>query len=176
MPSPYDDFIYSEKRMIRYPGWSKPKSNGQMSFVADLEIGGVSYENLHLRATCIEHLPGREVMFQLEISSVDERKRLPLMRVDWNPTSGGHGHSRKGLPDPHRGTFIAGSHLHPFEENWLEDEQRLREGNLPIAVRISESLQDFTSLLDFVGKTFRISDIRSIQAPEWVSDLFKNGQ
>lgn len=178
MPSPYDDFIFEEKRIVRNPGWSKPKPNGQMFFVADLEIGGVSYENLHLRATCIEHLPEREVMFQLEVSSASERTRLPLMRVDWNPTSGGHGHSRKSsaLPPEVRGTFIAGSHYHPFEQNWLEGEQRMREHNLPIALPISDLLQRFSEVLDFVEKTFRISDVSSIQTPEWVEDLFKNGK
>jgi hypothetical protein len=177
MPSPYDDFIFEEKRIVRNPGWSKPKPNGQMSFVADLEIGGVSYENLHLRGTCIEHLPEKEVMFQLEVSSTNERSRLPLMRLDWNPASGGHGHSRKNtaLPEEVRGTFIVGSHFHPFEQNWLEGEQRMRERNLPIAVPISDSLQGFSEVLDFVKKAFKIRDVGSIQTPEWVEDFFKNG-
>lgn len=178
MASPYDLFISKEKRMVRSSGWSKPKPNGLMSFVADLEIDGVSYENLHLRGTCIEHLPEREVMFQLEVSSANERTRLPLMRIDWNPASGGHGHSQKNtaIPANIRGTFIPGSHFHPFAPNWLEDEQRMRESNLPIAVAISDSLQQFSDVLDFVKKTFRISDVSSIQTPEWVADLFKNGQ
>ena len=175
MSGPYDLFVYGEKRMIRFPGWSKPKANGEMSFVADLEIDGVSYENLHLRATCIEHLPEQEVMFQLEVSSKSERTRLPLMRVDWNPTSGGHGNSKHRLPEPYRGTFIPGSHFHSFEANWLEDEQRTRESNLPAAVEINESLQSFSDVLDFVKKAFRISNVSSIQTPEWVSDMFKNG-
>ena len=177
MPSPYDEFIFEQKRIVRNPGWSKPKQNGEMSFVADLEIAGVSYENLHLRGTCIEHLPEREVMLQLEVSSANERTRLPLMRVDWNPTCGGHGHSKKNtaLPIELRGTFIPGSHFHPFEPNWLEQDQRMRETNLPIAVPISESLQRFSDVLDFVKKTFRISDVGSIQTPEWAEDFFKNG-
>lgn len=162
--------------MVRYPGWSKPKANGEMSFVADLEIDGVSYENLHLRGTCIEHLPEREVMFQLEASSSDTRTRVPLMRVDWNPTSGGHRNARRGLPEGIRGRFIKGSHFHPFETNWLEDEGRMRTNNLPAAVKIDPPLQTFSDLLDFVKKSFRISDVSLIQAPEWVADMFKNGQ
>lgn len=175
MPSPYDLFVLEEKRMLRFPGWSKPRANGEMSFVADLEIGGVSYQNLHLRGTCIEHLPEKEVTFQLEVSSANARARLPLMRVDWNPTSGGHRNSRKDLPDPYRGTFIPGSHFHPFDPNWLDGEQRMRETNLPVAIAISESLQHFSSLVRFVEKTFGFSDLSAIQTPEWVSDMFKNG-
>lgn len=175
MASPYDLFVQEEKRIVRYPGWSKPKANGLMSFVADLEIGGVSYENLHLRGTCIEHLPEKEVMFQLEVSSTDERTRLPLMRVDWNPVSGGHQNSRKRLPEPYRGTFIPGSHLHPFAENWLDQEQRMREVNLPVAVAIPESLQQFSDLVEFVRKAFRISDVSAILPPEWIADMFKGG-
>lgn len=175
MASPYDLFVLEEKRMVRFPGWSKPRANGEMSFVADLEIGGVSYENLHLRGTCIEHLPEREVMFQLEVSSNSERTRVPLMRVDWNPTSGGHRNAKKGLPERLRGRFIKGSHFHPFEENWLEDEGCMRAINLPVALEIHPTLQSFNDLLDFVKKSFRISDLSSIQTPEWVSDMFKNG-
>ena len=162
--------------MIRFPGWSKPRPNGEMSFVADLEIAGVSYENLHLRGTCIEHLPEMEVMFQLEASSASERSRLPLMRVDWNPTSGGHGNSKRNTPWPYAGTFIEGSHLHPFDLNWLDAEQRMRESNLPVAIKIHEVIQTFSGLLDFVSATFRVRDVSSIQTPEWVSDMFKNGK
>lgn len=140
-----------------------------MSFTAPLDIGGVTIPHFWLRGRCIEDQPDREVSFQLEVGREGFRTRTPLIRVDWRPLSGGHGNPNGSfdLAD----TFVAGSHYHAFELNWLEAEARMRTSNLPVAEEIIEPLQGFSDLLDFVKIRFRINGIEKIAPPEWVEKL-----
>jgi hypothetical protein len=140
-----------------------------MSFTIPLDIAGVTIEHFWLRGRCIVDLPDREVTFQLEVGKDGIRTRTPLMRVDWRPVSGGHGNG-DGPPEL-ANTYVAGSHLHDFEMNWLDHEQRMRMSNLPVARQITEPLQNFTELLDFVKIHFRINGIEKITEPEWVEEL-----
>lgn len=140
-----------------------------MAFTAPLDIGGVTIPHFWLRGRCIVDQPDREVTFQLEVGSEGIRTRTPLIRADWKPLSGGHGNGSGSfeLAD----TIITGSHLHAFELNWLEEEQRMRTCNLPVACGITEPLQSFSDLLDFVKIQFRINGIEKITEPEWVEKL-----
>jgi hypothetical protein len=140
-----------------------------MAFTAPLDIDGVTIPHFWLRGRCIADQPDREVTFQIEVGSDGIRTRTPLMRVDWRPLSGGHGNGSGSfdLAD----TIISGSHLHAFDLNWLEAEQRMRTCNLPVACEITEPLQSFSELLDFVKIQFKINGIGKIVEPEWVEQL-----
>lgn len=156
--------------MSAFPGWGVPDPDDRsMQFLAPLDIGGVTIPNFWLRGRCTEDQPDRDVSFQLEIGKEGIRTRSPLMRVDWRPLGGIHGNF-EGPPEL-IDTIIASSHFHEFELNWLEEEQRMRSSNLPVARKISEPLQSFSELLDFVKIHFRINNIDKISEPEWVQEL-----
>lgn len=171
MPGPFHPSVNSWKDLVVFPGWGKQDADDRsMTFAATIDIGGVTIPNLWFRGRCIEDQPDREVIFQLEVGKDGARTRVPLMRVDWRPLSGGHANV-KGPPDLIN-TYIEGSHFHSFIVNWLEEEQRMRTTNLPVAVKISEPLQSFSELLDFVKIQFRINGIERVTEPEWVQELF----
>jgi hypothetical protein len=170
MAGPFHPLVNSWKDIPSFPGWGLPDPDDRsMSFAAPLDIGGVTIAHFWLRGRCIEDQPDREVTFQLEVGNAGIRTRAPLIRVDWRPLSGGHGNT-KGPPGI-IGTTIKGTHFHPFELNWLEDEQRMRTSNLPLAEGITEPLQSFSELLDFIKIRFRINGIERILPPEWVEEL-----
>jgi hypothetical protein len=140
-----------------------------MEFLAPLDIDGVTIAELALRGIAWDQRPDEDVMLQLETGIPGTRTRTPLIRLDWKPLSPFH-RNLKGPPS-HKGLVLHGTHEHPFEINWLEELQRMRLGNLPIAQRISVPLQTFSSVLSHGKNLFRISDIGSIQVPPWAPKL-----
>jgi hypothetical protein len=140
-----------------------------MEFLAPLDINGVTIAELALRGIVWNSRPDKDVMLQLETGIPGTRTRVPLARLDWLPLSPVH-RNLKG-PRGLRGLIIVGTHEHPFEANWLEDTQRMRAGNLPIAQQISVPLQSFSDVLNYARNLFRISDIESIPVPPWAPKL-----
>jgi hypothetical protein len=68
---------------------------------------------------------------------------------------------------------ITGSHIHPFELNWLPELGRMRAGNLMIARPLNPDPASYEELLAIVGKEFRISGLDRIERPSWrLGDLF----
>ena len=165
MPGPYHPLVEEEKQIIGFAGWSDPDpSDRAISFLVPLDVGGVTVEGLYLRARTNEQSLDRDVLFQLELAPSGSRTRIPLIRAEWRPRAPQHKN-----PDQ---SIISGSHLHPFAANWLEQEQRMRAGNLPYAVEIPPDINDFPKLLDFTGKKFRISNMASVPVPPWTMTLF----
>jgi hypothetical protein len=140
-----------------------------MEFLAPLDIDGVTVAELALRGIVWNPRPDQDLMLQLETGIPGARSRTPLVRLDWKPLSPFH-RNLKGPPGLKR-LIIIGTHEHPFEANWLDDMQRMRTGNLPIAQQISVPLQTFSDVLDYAKILFRISDIRSIPVPPWAPKL-----
>jgi hypothetical protein len=147
--------------------WSAadPADNA-MGFLAPLEVDGVTIAGLALRGVCYQHRPDEAVMLQMEAATPGLRTRVPLVRLDWRPATGGHKNPQRGL-DLHAKKFIAGSHLHPFELNWILATEVMRTGNLPFATAVNPDPGTFEEVLDLVGNMFRISNIRLIETPSW---------
>jgi hypothetical protein len=141
-----------------------------MAFLTPLEVDGVTIAGLALRGVCYQHRPDEAVMLQMEAAMPGLRTRVPLVRLDWRPATGGHKNPRRG-PDLHAKRFITGSHLHPFELNWLFAAEVMRTGNLPFATAVSPDPNDFAEVLDLVGSVFRISNISLIETPSWSRKL-----
>jgi hypothetical protein len=137
-----------------------------MGFLAPLEVDGVTIAGLALRGVCYEHRPDEAVTLQVEAAMAGLRTRVPLMRLDWRPPTGGHKNPRRG-PDLHIGRYIIGSHIHPFELNWLASAEVMRTGNLPFATAVKPDPDTFPEVLDLAGSMFRISNIKLIEAPSW---------
>lgn len=165
MPGPYHPIVEEWKDIAGFVSWSEADpSDRAMSFLVPLDVDGVTIEGLYLRGRCYEQSIDRDVLFQLELSPSDTRTRIPLMRAEWRPRSPQHKNPDK--------VIIYGSHFHTFDANWLEQEQRMRTGNLPFAVEIQPEISDFSKLLDFTGKKFRISNMSAVPVPGWTMTLF----
>ena len=108
------------------------------------------------------------VAFQLEYHRPRQHGSA-LGRVEWRPIKP---HDNNGLgPNEHRFRKIIGTHKHPFDLNWRDAAKQLRRGNLPIAIPIELEINDFYTLLDFVGKEFRINNIEKVPSPGWAPRL-----
>jgi hypothetical protein len=114
--------------------------------------------------------PDREVMLQLEWVA-SPGKIGPLDRLDWKPF---HTHSNRNKgPEQYRMIPIVGSHHHQFELNWLAVEQRMRAGNLPIAVPISNDLGTVQDLFSLAEEQFKIKNLSKETLPSWQGELFR---
>jgi hypothetical protein len=140
-----------------------------MEFLSPLDIDGVTIAELALRGIAFEQRPDADVLLQLETGLPGARTREPLIRIDWKPLSPFH-RNLKGSPHL-KGLIVYGTHQHPFEENWLDDAQRMRTSNLPVAMEITEAVQTFSEMLVYAKNLFRISDITSIAEPQWEPKL-----
>lgn len=128
-----------------------------------LEIEGITVVDFALRGIAYEHRMDAAVTFQLEIGTPGVRTRTPLIRLDWRPISLQH-------RNPDR-TMLIGDHVHPFDLNWLEVEQRMRRHNLPWAAPFPHAVESYGALLDAAKAVFRISNIDIIPPPEWSPKL-----
>ena len=168
MPNPYVTLVESWKDLPPAIKWSEPDPlDGQMSFLEPLSIGGVTVGTFSLKGTCNVGRPDCDVMFQLETGIHGQRTRLPLARIDWRPLSGGHKQPKK--KEGGKREIILGSHYHCLHDNWIESEQRMREGNLPLGQALESDPSDFAELLDMVRIRFRINNITSLGTPKWTA-------
>lgn len=171
MPGLYHPLVENWKSLIAPVSWSAPDSKDQhIGFLAPLDIDGVTIAELALRGGAYDDLVDRAVTLQLEIGHSGLRGRIPLIRLDWRPISPVHKNPNKG-PIEHRRKVVFGTHRHPFEANWIENEQRMLMGNLPVAIEISPDIQSFSDFLDYAKILFRINNIDQIPGPEWSPKL-----
>lgn len=168
MPNPYLSLVESWKDLPLGVKWSEPDAIGDMEMVVPLTLAGVTVASFSLRGTCNKERIDRDVLFQLEVGIPGKRTRLPLTRIEWRPHSQTHRNPPvNGKPSP----LIFGSHHHTNAANWLEDQGRMREGNLPFAHPINPDPQTYEEFLDLVRISFRINGINTIGLPSWEPKL-----
>jgi hypothetical protein len=158
-------FLLGQRKLISGNiEWSLPPDQevGAIGFLAPIEIEGVTRAAFALRGNAYAHIPDQAVTLQLEVGDVSSRTRQPLVRLDWRPRSLAHKNPDK--------TQILGTHVHPFALNWLHREKRMRSGNLPWAIEISD-LHDFAAVLQFSKNLFEINNIDKIPVPPWSRQL-----
>jgi hypothetical protein len=169
------EIFLAEKEIGHFPGWSGPEEEtGYLWFDAPIEIGGVTETGLVLHGGCLAARPECHVSFELRIARAPGRRLMPIERIDWRSLEGGHSNRRKPSSE-WAGQRVSDTHLHDFWLNWSEQEKRLRSGNLRVAREIDEPLEDFTSVLAFVGKRLRINNIQVVKFPPWEYDFFSLG-
>lgn len=172
MSGPFHSLVDAEKRLLYTVTWTTPgqEDDEYIEFLAPLEIEDVTIEGLALRGGCYQHLPDSAIMFQLEMGVPRARTRIPLMRLDWRPLTIPHKNPSKG-PAAHRGKLFHGSHLHPFDLNWVEENKAMRAGNLRFAVEVSPEPKTYVEILDFLRKSFKINNVELITEPNWSKRL-----
>lgn len=168
MTEPLAELLGAEKRIRPLPSWRPVDDSGSIRWKAPLIVGGATLEGFSLHARCMAAEPGRDVSFILE-RVLAGQPSVRIDRIDWNPITP---HNNKGIGPPElRYKLIHGTHRHAFEAN-LKEDGSLRTGNLPVAVPVSDHLPTFEALVDFVGSTYNIPDLKFLTAPPWTSDLF----
>ncbi|MDP3410928.1 hypothetical protein [Bosea sp. (in: a-proteobacteria)] len=145
-----------------------------MRFAVPLEIDGITESGLILTGGTYAHHPDEHVTFEMAVNDYAGTRRIRLCRLDWRSLQDGHSNLRKKCSGQWAGKRVPATHLHTFEANWIEGEQRMKKGKLPCAEPISQPLQTFDELRSFVGSYFRINNISVVPTPNWVYDLFRS--
>jgi len=172
---PLPEIMRAEKALAQFPGWAEPEGEtGYCWFNAPIVIGGVVEQGLVLHGGCLKHVPDAHVTFVLQVTKLGTRRQIPLARIDWRSVTGGHSNPRRP-GSPVSGKRCTDSHHHAFELNWLEQEQRMRSGNLPMADDIPQGIQTFEDVRDLAKVLFRINNIGIVLPPKWEYDFFRNG-
>ena len=168
---PLREIYQAPKRLGVWPNpvWVE-SHNGRLNMVVTLEnMLGVTVEGMLLRGRAIKDRPDEEVMLQLECPHDYSREHNAIERIDWNPL---HNHNNGGNgPEDLRFLLQKYTHRHSFDLNWLEEEQRMRYNNLPIAEPVAQPLKEFEDLIEFCGKCFGIENLGDLPPPPWVRTL-----
>lgn len=152
--------------------WTTPDPGDRYTrFYSPLEINGIIDSGLVLKGGTYSNQPNVHVTFELAISNPRNGKYTRLVRIDWRDLKGGHSNNRKLCSGIISRT--AATHLHDFDLNYIEAEDRMRKGGkLPCAINVTEDLQTFEELRTFVGRHFRINNIDVVPPPNWEYTLF----
>ncbi|VTZ27192.1 conserved hypothetical protein [Methylocella tundrae] len=166
----WNALVTSFKALESRPEWDRDAHPTLLKFLAQLSIGGVVIGGLELRGAASKTVENRNVMFQLEHFPIG-KKRTPLFRIEYRPFRTHH-NLDFGPPELHW-LEIKGTHDHPFEFNFIEQENRMRSGNLPVARPIDPDPNSFEDFLDLCSKRFNIANMGLIPPPKWQGDLFQ---
>lgn len=176
MPVDLPGFISSRKRISGSPVWDKLENDFQLVSVLEW-FDGVTIEGALLRARAKSDLRQQAVMIQLEYQQKG-RSDSAVYRVDWKPLHN-HTNDRRGPYVDLHGRIILGSHVHAFDYNWLTDQGRLLNSNLPIAAEMLPEPQSYSELLKVASASFNVSNMDVVSMPEpWErreADLFNEG-
>lgn len=163
------ELFEAQKDLAVKPQWVATDS-AWFNLDAALDVDGVTVEGLELRGGAGQALPDRAVRFQLQYHPA-RGPCVPLCRVEWRPLAP-HTNPNKG-PEHLRLLKVDGTHIHGFENNYLEGEGRMISGNLPLAEVLNPDPKSFQELLDVAGKLLRINGMEQIEPPPWrEADLF----
>lgn len=161
----------SQKRIVGFQGWSPPEEEtGFLAFSAPLAIGGVVEEGFNLEGGCFRQYRDINVSFEVVLGKTPTRRRTPIERIEWRSLKGGHSNKRARPPGLVRRT--GPDHIHKFELNYLEAQSRMRGDNLPLADNFDGIVESFEELIEYVGRTFNISNIDVVKRPDWDYGLF----
>ena len=151
----------STKSIPSFHDWNE--DGPDLNWISPLDVDGVTLEGLRLRLKALATLPEEQVCAQLEFQQPGNRCQ-PLVRVEWRPL---RGHSNKHIgPQEWRLKVFKQTHVHRFDDNWLQTEQRMRAGNLPVAVPI-EDVDSYKKFLDICSLELKIANMPQMPLPPW---------
>ncbi len=158
----------AEKSLGGTPNWDADSDPKYIIFSYPLQTGGVTTGGLQLRVKVSKRWTDRDCMAQLEYAPT-RRTAIALWRADWRPLSP---HINRGNSKEFPYLRISGCHHHPFSENYIQSERRMRSGNLPNACPLPSDLNTLSDFLACIGKLFNIKDIQRIEIPPTSADMF----
>lgn len=170
LPTDIVDLLRRDKFLEKPPIWDEKADKRYYFFVAPLSFGNVSPGGFELRVKISKTHIERDAMVQLEYAPAGRRSAVELWRIDWRPFSP---HTNEGNCGRFSFQTIAGTHHHPFCDNYMSSENRMRGGgSLPSARQVRRDPKALQSLLAFSGKMFKIRNMSLINLPSMSGDLF----
>ncbi len=147
--------------------WVDEGENWKTSRV-NLEMNGAPVPGLFLRIKSPAIRNAHGFLLQTEYQP-DERVRsaFAIERVEWKV---GHTNSAIG-PQEYHFLDIESSHIHKFDINYIEDENRMRQRNLPLAVPVDPDPHSLEDFLDCAEKLLRIKGVSGIDRPDFQGRL-----
>ena len=169
VPAEILDLVDAEKILGAKPNWDENSDPKYVVFDFPLTVEGVVTGGFQLRVKVSKTWIDRDAMAQLEFRPTGKRSSIQLWRIDWKPLSS---HTNGAMPHEFRFATLEGTHHHPFADNYLSTETRMKEGNLPAARPIDNDLNTLSDFLACVGKIFRIKDVELVEipaiSPDWL--------
>lgn len=161
------EIYLAEKKLARNFTWSADGRDLRAS--APLQIGEVVVEGLQVLIRATKPLVDRDVHFMLRVAKSPTDIQL-LERVCWRPKTP---HSNKGKgPVEHRYQILDKSHVHDMFLNWDESTDRMKSGNLSVAVPIDIDHLEVHEAFETCMRRFNIAwDQMSFPPPPWERDL-----
>lgn len=169
LPTDIVELVEAEKSLGARPKWDNQSDPRYAVFTHPLTFGGITIGGFQLRMKVSKRWVDRDAMMQLEFAPAGKRTEEKLWRLDWKPL---HTHDNKGNPKELAFATLIDSHQHSFADNFLENERRMRAGNLPAARPFPNNPNALSDFVAFGGKLFRIKDIERIELPQFSPDMF----
>jgi len=161
------ELFEAQKTIVGKPRWDI-RDSMWFCLSCSLDIDGVTIEGLELKGGASQSLPDRAVRFHLQYAP-SNKPCIGLARAEWRPTKTHTNRNFEPLPFAR----ISASHIHRFEHNWMPELQKMRKGDLPVAVPIKPDPRSYLEFVEFVAKEFRIGGLESVGRPSWFeADLF----
>ena len=150
------------KSIIGHPSWV-PRDDKWFALTASIDIDGVGVAGLSVRGQALRTVADAAVSLQLQYQP--GKIAHHLIRIEWKPIKK-HTNSNRGPVDL-RLVQIDGSHIHKFDHNYLETEQRMFAGNQPVAAPIMEDVDSFEKFIAFCAIAFNVDGIEKLTVPPW---------
>lgn len=162
--------IEGEKTLGVSPTWDDKSNPRYLEILTPISHGSVTVGGFELRIKISKQFVARDALAQLEFVLRGRRSAIPLWRIDWKPF---HTHQNDRIPpDSAFELFEQRSHEHPFVDNYLSNEFRMRAGNLPAVRRLDPDPGTLSDFLAICGVRFSISDMGRVRLPTTTPDLF----
>jgi hypothetical protein len=163
LPPNIDELIDAEKSFSVRPRWDDQSDPRYFTFLAPLSTGEETIGGFEVRAKVSKEFVNRDAFMQLEFATTG-RSREELWRCQWRPFET-HTNKAWGPPGFVLARFVNESHHHPFWENWIAAERRMRGGSLPAALPLMPDPATLSGFLDFCGNCFRIKNMNLVELP-----------
>ena len=149
------------KTLSSRPAWREDGSGWQESRPG-LQVSGVGVAGLFLRLRVPERIPEHGLVAQLELQTKTGGAVERLARIEWRAS---HLNAGRG-PEHLRFTAIHDrTHYHAFHFNYVEADDRMLAGNLPVAEPLEPEPETPRQFLSLVRQTLMIRDLDSITLP-----------
>jgi len=169
LPADIVELIEGDKLLGEAPLWNEKADPEYEFFTAALTVGAVATGGFQLRVKVSKKFVHRDAIMQLEYAPAGRRSAMQLWRLDWKRF---HTHDNDGLPPEHAFESYPGSHQHPFFDNFIPAELRMRGSNLRAGRPFPKEPNTLSDFLALGGELFKIKDIRLVSLPVIGPDIF----
>lgn len=138
-------------------------------FDVALNVNGMGLAGLTLKGKAPIDIPNRGVAITMCWRPARARPEA-FTRACWRPL--GIHKPKKWRPSWGVPQTIGGSHLHCPDGNWIEDESRVRSGNLPYATPIEPEPETFEKFVALVQNLYNVEGLSGAIASPWPQDIF----